>query len=824
MSESSDTDSEAVERAIQMCTTVQDMIDVTAKHLDGLRTICATTEEITRKEIKSTESKLIKLFSKQLVAKAQLATDDIHDKLAEYPKTEQWLQVVGLKQDIVQGIMQRGITLTSLLDMRSDEVEGLLRRFSSSNDDIQKLNSALRNLKKWTERQLQGESANASDSDIELSWTSYKSTSSPYSGGSPKYTGRPSTSVVRPTTRDISSSYTDSCTPSKYTPPPTPPLPRHKGSSNVRYPSTPPPKKKLHQILEYPLTKSKSHESQLANRVTDIDRAGKKKPNNLILQPDPGLLIMRRPSNEGSDPGGSSKAPSPILTSPAHSPLLDGYSSHNTLVVPKSPKTPYSYHLSHRLSNTFKITTCDFCHKQMFLGYKCKECKFEKKMTMFGNSCDVCKKHIILNGKVCRMCKFKCHRDCATKAPSFCIYPLNDIQYYDSNYDNYSENGSPSPYRVPREHMMRNHDSESNDSSCNSSTPSSPAPPVHTYPSPGPSPQIQFTYPDVADEIGDNSDVYLSEPENKISINTDEDVVSTNTSDDSNKTLVDLSVTLKEWDIPYEKLIVEDKIGSGRFGTVYQGRWHGKVAIKMQNMDPDSDNEDQLKAFKQEVAMMIKVRHDNLILFLGACMKPPHLAIVTSYCSGQTLFNSIRKEKFPINKAIIIGQQVAQGMGYLHARGIVHKDLKTKNIFIENGKVVITDFWLFNVTKQCHGNKNGNCLTISPGWLCYLSPEIIRLLQAGSTTNDLPFSFKSDVYAFGTVWYEMMCGNWPFRKLHPQAIIWQDILVTCWAFKSDERPDFGWLYKAMERLPKKPLSRSPSHPIHLSRSVDSVFT
>lgn len=55
MSESSDTDSEAVERTIQMCTTVQDMIDVTAKHLDGLRTICATTEEITRKEIKSTE-------------------------------------------------------------------------------------------------------------------------------------------------------------------------------------------------------------------------------------------------------------------------------------------------------------------------------------------------------------------------------------------------------------------------------------------------------------------------------------------------------------------------------------------------------------------------------------------------------------------------------------------------------------------------------------------------------------------------------------------------------------------------------------------------
>ena len=48
---------------------------------------------------------------------------------------------------------------------------------------------------------------------------------------------------------------------------------------------------------------------------------------------------------------------------------------------------------------------------------------------------------------------------------------------------------------------------------------------------------------------------------------------------------------------------------------------------------------------------------------------------------------------------------VFQGMGYLQAKGIVHKDLKTKNIFLENGKVVITDFGLFSVTKLCHGNR-----------------------------------------------------------------------------------------------------------------------
>jgi kinase suppressor of Ras 2 len=43
-------------------------------------------------------------------------------------------------------------------------------------------------------------------------------------------------------------------------------------------------------------------------------------------------------------------------------------------------------------------------------------------------------------------------------------------------------------------------------------------------------------------------------------------------------------------------------------------------------------------------------------------------------------------------------------MGYLHAKGIIHKDLKTKNIFLETGKVVITDFGLCNATKLCQGN------------------------------------------------------------------------------------------------------------------------
>ena len=74
--------------------------------------------------------------------------------------------------------------------------------------------------------------------------------------------------------------------------------------------------------------------------------------------------------------------------------------------------------------------------------------------------------------------------------------------------------------------------------------------------------------------------------------------------------------------------------------------------------------------------------------------------------SGNTLYTHLhlRKDKFSMNKIVIIAQQISQGMGYLHHRGIIHKDLKTKNIFLENGRAIITDFGLVNVARRLCAN------------------------------------------------------------------------------------------------------------------------
>lgn len=87
------------------------------------------------------------------------------------------------------------------------------------------------------------------------------------------------------------------------------------------------------------------------------------------------------------------------------------------------------------------------------------------------------------------------------------------------------------------------------------------------------------------------------------------------------------SIFLQEWDIPFEQLEIGELIGKGRFGKVYHGRWHGEVAIRL--IDIERDNEEQLKAFKREVMAYRQTRHENVVLFMGACMSPPHLAIIT---------------------------------------------------------------------------------------------------------------------------------------------------------------------------------------------------
>ena len=139
------------------------------------------------------------------------------------------------------------------------------------------------------------------------------------------------------------------------------------------------------------------------------------------------------------------------------------------------------------------------------------------------------------------------------------------------------------------------------------------------------------------------------------------------------------------WEIPINQIKINEnhKIGSGAFGIVHQGRdfYHGIVAIKFLNVQNPTPS--QIRSFRNEVAILKSTRHDNILLFIG-CILKPKLAIVTEWCPGSSLYRHlhVEDEEWKMHQLVDIAKQTATGMEYLHARDILHRDLKSNKIFL----------------------------------------------------------------------------------------------------------------------------------------------
>uniref|UniRef100_A0A8C3VCX5 Kinase suppressor of ras 2 n=1 Tax=Catharus ustulatus TaxID=91951 RepID=A0A8C3VCX5_CATUS len=547
---------------------------------------------------------------------------------------------------------------------------------------------------------------------------------------------------------------------------------------------------------------------------------------------------------------------------------------------PQIPRRDLGNSIKHRFSTKYWMSqTCTVCGKGMLFGLKCKNCKLKchNKCTKEAPPC-----HLLIIHRGARLVRTE-------SVPCDINNPLRKPPRYS---DLHVSQTLPKTNKLNKDHIPVPYqpDSSSNPSSTTSSTPSSPAPPLPpsaTPPSPlHPSPQCprqqkqfnlpgtatpslcphQFNLPDVVPETPTRApQVVLHpvtsnpilegnpllqievEPTSENEEGAEEVQESEDDFEEMNLSLLSArnfprkasqtSIFLQEWDIPFEQLEIGELIGKGRFGQVFHGRWHGEVAIRL--IDIERDNEDQLKAFKREVMAYRQTRHENVVLFMGACMSPPHLAIITSLCKGRTLYSVVRDAKIvlDVNKTRQIAQEIVKGMGYLHAKGILHKDLKSKNVFYDNGKVVITDFGLFSISGVLQAGRRENKLRIQNGWLCHLAPEIIRQLSPDTEEDKLPFSKHSDVFALGTIWYELHAREWPFKTQPAEAIIWQvgrgmkpnlsqigmgkeisDILLFCWAYEQEERPTFTKLMDMLEKLPKR--NRRLSHPGHFWKSAE----
>ncbi|XP_049662764.1 kinase suppressor of Ras 2 isoform X1 [Accipiter gentilis] len=926
----------SLQKALQQCELVQNMIDISISNLEGLRTKCAASNDLTQKEIRTLESKLVKYFSRQLSCKRKVALQERNAKLEGFPQLLHWFRIVNIRKEVMEEIAPGQLSLEELLDMTDDQVCATVEKFGANSEECARLNASLSCL-----RTVHKSGGSLSKQDWTIQWptTEPGKENSPgcqpepgqwgrtHLSQSPKvqpkcgqhhcHVGSPHgpmyTHVDRltveghpglcppvesghrslpPSPRQRHAAHTPPRTPNivtTMTPPGTPPVRRR---NKLKPPGTPPPssRKLIHLIPGFTaLHRSKSHEFQLGHRVDEAHTPKvkkKNKPLNLKIHNSVGscenIPAQRSPLLSERSLRSFFVGYPPFLpsTPPVHT---EATFSANTLSVPRwSPQIPrrdLGNSIKHRFSTKYWMSqTCTVCGKGMLFGLKCKNCKLKchNKCTKEAPPC-----HLLIIHRGARLVRTE-------SVPCDINNPLRKPPRYS---DLHVSQTLPKTNKLNKDHIPVPYqpDSSSNPSSTTSSTPSSPAPPLPpsaTPPSPlHPSPQCprqqkqfnlpashyykykqQFIFPDVVPETPTrapqvvlhpvNSNPILEgnpllqievEPTSENEEGTEEAQESEDDFEEMNLSLLSArnfprkasqtSIFLQEWDIPFEQLEIGELIGKGRFGQVFHGRWHGEVAIRL--IDIERDNEDQLKAFKREVMAYRQTRHENVVLFMGACMSPPHLAIITSLCKGRTLYSVVRDAKIvlDVNKTRQIAQEIVKGMGYLHAKGILHKDLKSKNVFYDNGKVVITDFGLFSISGVLQAGRRENKLRIQNGWLCHLAPEIIRQLSPDTEEDKLPFSKHSDVFALGTIWYELHAREWPFKTQPAEAIIWQvgrgmkpnlsqigmgkeisDILLFCWAYEQEERPTFTKLMDMLEKLPKR--NRRLSHPGHFWKSAE----
>lgn len=260
-----------------------------------------------------------------------------------------------------------------------------------------------------------------------------------------------------------------------------------------------------------------------------------------------------------------------------------------------------------------------------------------------------------------------------------------------------------------------------------------------------------------------------------------------------------------DWELDGNLLKLEQKVASGSFGDLYRGTYCGQdVAIKVLKHDNLSDDLEQ--EFSQEVFILRKVRHKNVVQFIGACTKAPHFCIVTEFMARGSLYDYLHKQKSGLKLPMLlrVALDVAKGMDYLHQNNIIHRDLKAANLLLdENGVVKVADFGVARFQSQ------SGAMTAETGTYRWMAPEVI---------SHLPYGHKADVFSFGIVLWELLTGKLPYESMNPvQAAIGvrqglrpkipdqtppklSTLIERCWQAEPSERPDFCDISLVLQNL------------------------
>jgi serine/threonine protein kinase len=263
-----------------------------------------------------------------------------------------------------------------------------------------------------------------------------------------------------------------------------------------------------------------------------------------------------------------------------------------------------------------------------------------------------------------------------------------------------------------------------------------------------------------------------------------------------------IPVNYQTWRLGHSDIDCQAEVGSGVSAVVYRGvdkRTRGQVAVKELRYKKLRGN--KLRAFQREVTVLATAVHPTLLRFVGATDCAPFW-VVTEWMGGGSLYHELKKRRrLNATQLTICAIDIARGMRFLHAHQIIHRDLKSLNVLLDDfGFARICDF---GFSRKAAKN---DIMTLNIGTPHWMAPELL----AGQSN----YTEKVDVYSYAIVLWEMLVKHSPYVGLDAGQVAVQvlqenlrpvfpagisdavtGLIDACWSRDPTKRPSFASILK-----------------------------